>query len=74
MNSEQLFQQNFPLVANIMASNGIATGKYSFAASMGEGGPSGCTVSPTPGNSELFTTKVQSDLTAAGFTVKIITT
>ena len=73
MNSEQLFQQNFPLVMSIMASNGIVPGKYSFSASAGEGGPSGCTVSPTPGNSGLFTTKVQNDLTAAGFVVKITT-
>jgi hypothetical protein len=68
MNPEQLFQQNFPLVASIMASNGIGPGQYSFSA-----GPSGCTVSPTPGNSGLFTTKVQNDLTAAGFVVQITT-
>jgi hypothetical protein len=72
MNSEQLFQQNFPLVASIMASNGIGLGQYSFSASAGEG-PSGCTVSPTPGNSGLFTTKVQDDLTSAGFVVQITT-
>jgi hypothetical protein len=71
MNSEHLFQQNFPLVANIMESNGIGPGKYSFTASVGEGGPSGCTVSPTIGNSSAFTVKVQEDLTAAGFVVQI---
>lgn len=74
MNSEQVFQQNFPLVETIMTLNGIGPGKYSFTASVGEGRPSGCTVSPTTGNFGLFTTKVQSDLNAAGFMVKITTT
>jgi hypothetical protein len=73
MNSEQLFQQKFPLVASIMTSNGIGPGQYSFSAFVGEGDLSRCTVSPTPGNSGLFTTKVQNDLTAAGFAVQITT-
>jgi hypothetical protein len=71
MNSEQLFQQKFPLVASIMTSNGIGPGQYSFSATVNVEGGSGCTVSPTPGNSGLFTTKVQNDLTAAGFVVQI---
>jgi hypothetical protein len=32
-----------------------------------------CTVSPTSGNSSLFTAKVQDDLTEAGFIVQITT-
>jgi hypothetical protein len=71
MDSEQLLQQNLPVVMAILESSGVVPGQYSVSASVGEGGLSRCTVSPTPGNSSAFTVKVQEDLTAAGFVVRI---
>ena len=71
MNSEQLLQQNLPVVMEILGSKGVVPGQYSVSASVGEGGLSRCTVSPTAGNSSAFTVKVQEDLTAAGFVVQI---
>jgi hypothetical protein len=73
MNSEQLLQQNLPLAMNILESNGIGIGKYSVSASLKRNGESECTISPTSGNSSLFTAKVQDDLTVAGFRVQITT-
>ena len=73
MNSEQLLQQSLPLAMSILESNGIEIGKYSVSASLKGNGESECTVSPTSGNSSLFTAKVQDDLTAAGFRVQITT-
>jgi hypothetical protein len=46
-------------------------GQYSFSAFSKEDGEYGCWVSPTTGNSSLFTQKVQDDLTAAGIPIKI---
>jgi len=71
MNSEQLLQQNLPLAMRILESNGIGIGKYSVSASIKTDGGSECTVSPTTGNSSLFTSKVKEDLTSAGFVVQI---
>ena len=73
MNSEQLLQQNLPLAMSILESNGIVRGKYSVSATVKTNGGQECTVSPTPGNSSLFTAKVQDDLTEAGFIVQITT-
>jgi len=73
MNSEQLLQQNLPLAMSILESNGIGIGKYSVSATVKTNGDGECTVSPTSGNSPLFTAKVQDDLTEAGFIVQITT-
>ena len=73
MNSEQLLQQNLPLAIGILESNGIGIGKYSVSASLKGNGGSECTVSPTSGNSSLFTDKVKEDLASAGFIVQITT-
>ena len=73
MNSEQLLQQNLPLVVSILESNGIVRGKYSVSATVKTNGDGECTVSPTPGNSSLFTTQIQEDLVSAGFIVQITT-
>lgn len=71
MNSEQLLQQNLPLVVSILESNGIVTGKYSVSATVKTNGDQECIVSPTPGNSSLFTTQIQEDLVSAGFIIQI---
>ena len=71
MNSEQVLQQSLPVVMGILGSNGVVPGQYSVSASVGEGGLSRCTVSPTVGNSSVFTVKVQEDLALAGFVVQI---
>lgn len=73
MDSEQLLQQNLPLAEEILGANGIVPGQYSVSAFVKDGGESGCVVSPTPGNSGLFTVQVQEDLAAAGFLVQITT-
>ena len=71
MTSEEVFQQKYPTVVAIMEANGIVAGQYSFSAFSKEDGEYGCWVSPTTGNSSLFTQKVQDDLAAAGIPVKI---
>ena len=57
INSEQTLQQKLPLIKSIIEENGIVSGQYS--------------VSPTVGNSSLFTLTVQETITSAGFSVKI---
>lgn len=70
MTSEQYFQQKYPVVVSIMEDNGIVAGQYAFSAFSKGDGEYGCWVSPTTGNSSLFTQKVQDDLTNEGIQFK----
>ena len=72
MNSEEVLQEKLPLIISILSDNEIIPGQYSvstyFLPSSEE---YGCQVSPTAGNSSLFTLVVQEALTSAGISVKI---
>ena len=72
MNSEEALQEKLPLIISILEGNGIIPGQYSvstyFLPSSEE---YGCQVSPTSGNSPLFTLVVQEALISSGISVKI---
>ena len=70
MTSEEVFQQKYPVVVAIMEANEIVAGQYAFSAFLKTDGEYGCWVSPTTGNSSLFTQKVQDDLAAEGISFK----
>ena len=72
MTSEDALREKLPLVIAILEGKGIAPGKYSvstYTPSSGEG--FGCRVSPTTGNSPLFTPEVQDELISEGIDVNI---
>ena len=72
MNSEQTLQEKLPLIKSILGENGIAPGQSSVSTySLPSGNEYGCEVSPTVGNSPLFTPTAQESLTSAGISVKI---
>ena len=72
MNSEQALQEKLPLIQSIMRENGIILGQYSVSTYfLPSGNEYGCQVSPTVGNSYLFTRTVQEAITSAGFLLKI---
>ena len=72
INSEQTLQQKLPLIKSIIEENGIVSGQYSVSTYfLPSGNEYGCQVSPTVGNSSLFTLTVQETITSAGFLVKI---
>jgi hypothetical protein len=55
-----------------MEENGIVSGQYSVSTYfLPSGNEYGCRISPTVGNSSLFTLTVQATITSAGFSVKI---
>jgi hypothetical protein len=71
MNSEEALKEKLPLIKSIMEENGIVLGQYSVSTySLPSGNEYGCQVSPTVGNSSLFTLTVQETLTSSGFSVK----
>ena len=70
MTSEDALKEKLPLVMSILLDNGIITGKYSVCAYASEEGFS-WQVSPTKGNSLLFTPAVQAQLADAGIQFKI---
>lgn len=70
MTSEEAFQQKYPVAVSVMKANGIVAGQYSFSAFPETGGGYGYWVSPTAGNSALFTQEVQDDLAAEGIQFK----
>ena len=71
MNSEEALKEKLPLIKSIMEENGIFLGQYSVSTySLPSGNEYGCQVSPTVGNSSLFTLTVQETLTSSGFSVK----
>ena len=72
MNSEQALQEKLPLIQSIMRENGIILVQYSVSTYfLPSGNEYGCQVSPTVGNSYLFTPTVQEAITSAGFLLKI---
>ena len=72
MNSEEILQEKLPLIKSIMEGNGIVLGQYAVSTYfLPSGNEYGCQVSPTIGNTSLFTPTVQESLTSAGFSVKI---
>ena len=72
MNSEEALKEKLPLIKSIMEENGIVLGQYSVSTySLPSGNEYGCRISPTVGNSSLFTLTVQETITSAGFSVKI---
>ena len=65
MTSEEAFQQKFPAIVSILTGNGIVAGQYSVSTyTLPSKDGFGCWVSPTTGNSELFTQEVQNALIA----------
>jgi hypothetical protein len=72
MNSEQALQEKLPLIKSIMEENGIVSGQYSVSTYfLPSGNEYGCRISPTVGNSSLFTPTVQEIITSSGFLLKI---
>jgi hypothetical protein len=73
MNSQEALQEKLPLVVPILEENGIVPGQYSvYTYLLSPGGEEyGCQVSPTSGNSSLFTLPVQEALTSIGVSLKI---
>jgi hypothetical protein len=72
MTSEDALKEKLPLVMSILLDNGIVTGKYSVSAyTTAPGEEFMWQVSPTKGNSLLFTPAVQAQLADAGIQFKI---
>ena len=72
MSSEETLKEKLPLITSILLENGIDVGQYSVSTySLSTEGEFGCIVSPTTGNSYLFTIQVQESLTSAGISFKI---
>ena len=73
MNSQEVLQEKLPLIVPILEGNGIIPGQYSvYTYLLSPGGEEyGCQVSPTIGNSSLFTLPIQEALASIGISLKI---